>query len=50
MPKPFARVTLAIGEALHVSDTNESTIEACRLQLERQLAALEQRALAMNER
>ena len=50
VPKPFARVTLAIGEALHVSDTNESTIEACRLQLERQLAALEQRALAMNER
>jgi lysophospholipid acyltransferase (LPLAT)-like uncharacterized protein len=47
IPKPFATVALAIGEALAVPDTNETTIERCRVELEARLAALETRALRL---
>ena len=47
IPKPFATVALAIGEALVVPDTNEATIERCRMELEARLAALETRALRL---
>ena len=41
VPKPFSPVTVAIGEPIHVPDTDEPTIEAKRLELERSLASLE---------
>ena len=41
VPKPFSTVAVAIGEPIHVSDTDEATIEARRLELERILSALE---------
>ena len=47
VPKPFARVALAVGEPIAVPDTDEPTIEASRVELERSLLALEARALAM---
>ena len=42
VPKPFSPVTIAIGEPIHVSGTEEATIEARRRDLERSLASLEQ--------
>ena len=44
VPKPFARVGLAVGEPMFVPDTDETTIERCRRDLETRLAALETRA------
>jgi lysophospholipid acyltransferase (LPLAT)-like uncharacterized protein len=44
VPKPFARVGLAIGEPLVVPDTRAETVERSRMALEQQLAALESRA------
>jgi lysophospholipid acyltransferase (LPLAT)-like uncharacterized protein len=41
VPKPFSRVVVAIGEPIQVPDTEEATIEAKRLELERSLASLE---------
>jgi lysophospholipid acyltransferase (LPLAT)-like uncharacterized protein len=44
VPKPFARVGLAVGEPFVVPDTEEATIERARVELEARLAALETRA------
>jgi lysophospholipid acyltransferase (LPLAT)-like uncharacterized protein len=44
IPKPFSTVAVAIGEPIHVPDTDETTIEAKRLELERSLASLERTA------
>jgi lysophospholipid acyltransferase (LPLAT)-like uncharacterized protein len=44
IPKPFSTVAVAIGEPIYVLDTDESTIEAKRLELERSLASLERTA------
>ena len=44
VPKPFARVGLAVGEPLYVRDTGDDTIERSRNDLEARLAALETRA------
>jgi lysophospholipid acyltransferase (LPLAT)-like uncharacterized protein len=41
VPKPFSTVAVAIGEPIHVPNTDETTIEAKRLELERILSALE---------
>lgn len=41
IPKPFSTVAVAIGEPLHVPDTTDATVEARRVELERVLAALE---------
>jgi len=41
VPKPFARVAVAIGEPMIVPDTNEDTVERVRVELEARLAALE---------
>jgi lysophospholipid acyltransferase (LPLAT)-like uncharacterized protein len=41
VPKPFARISLAVGEPMHVSDTRAETIERSRVALEETLAALE---------
>jgi len=46
VPKPFARVQVAIGEPIVVPDAADATIEAKRLELERSLAALEQTLVA----
>jgi hypothetical protein len=48
IPKPFSTVALAIGEPFDVPpDADEGAMEAARLRLERQLAALETRTRAM---
>lgn len=44
VPKPFSRVALAVGAPIEVSGTDEAHVEAKRLELERALAALEERA------
>jgi len=44
VPKPFARVGLAVGEPMIVPGTAGDTVERCRVELERRLAALETRA------
>ena len=44
VPKPFARVGLAVGEPMFVSGTGDHTIERARVELEASLAALETRA------
>jgi lysophospholipid acyltransferase (LPLAT)-like uncharacterized protein len=44
VPKPFARVGVAIGEPMMVADTNEDTVERARVELEARLAALESAA------
>ena len=41
VPKPFARVGLAVGEPMTVPDTRADTIERSRVALEQRLAALE---------
>jgi lysophospholipid acyltransferase (LPLAT)-like uncharacterized protein len=41
VPKPWSTVSVAIGEPISVADTEESTVEAKRLELERSLASLE---------
>jgi lysophospholipid acyltransferase (LPLAT)-like uncharacterized protein len=48
IPKPFATVSLAMGEPLTVpEDAGEAAIEAARLELEARLRALERRAQAL---
>ena len=44
VPKPFSRVALVVGAPIEVSSTDEALIEAKRVELERVLGALEQRA------
>ena len=41
VPKPYARIGVAIGAPIVVTDTSETTIEAKRVELERALAELE---------
>jgi lysophospholipid acyltransferase (LPLAT)-like uncharacterized protein len=48
VPKPFSTVALVVGESLEVPrDLPDDQLEAVRLDLERRLRALEQRALEM---
>jgi lysophospholipid acyltransferase (LPLAT)-like uncharacterized protein len=48
VPKPFSTVALVVGAPLEVpADTPEEQMEAARLELQRRLAWLEQRALAV---
>ncbi len=47
IPKPFARVAMAIGEPLHVPRSEDADLDAGRRALERQLEQLEGRARAM---
>jgi lysophospholipid acyltransferase (LPLAT)-like uncharacterized protein len=47
VPKPFARVGMAIGEPMFVPDTKDDTMERCRVALEQRLATLESRARQM---
>jgi lysophospholipid acyltransferase (LPLAT)-like uncharacterized protein len=48
IPKPFAKVAIAIGEPFDVPpDADDAAIEAARQELERRLQALEQRARAL---
>jgi lysophospholipid acyltransferase (LPLAT)-like uncharacterized protein len=44
VPKPFARVAIAIGAPIEVSGTDESLVEQKRVELERALAVLEESA------
>jgi len=44
VPKPFARVGLAVGEPMFVPDTAEATIDRHRRELETRLAVLEIRS------
>jgi len=41
IPKPGATLTVAIGEPMYVSGTDEATVEAARVTLEERLRALE---------
>lgn len=41
IPKPFARVAVAIGEPMTVTDTKDQTIERCRIELAARLRSLE---------
>ena len=48
IPKPFATVSIAMGEPFHVAaDADDAGLERARLLLEDRLRALEARALAM---
>jgi lysophospholipid acyltransferase (LPLAT)-like uncharacterized protein len=47
VPKPFARLALAVGAPLQVRDTADAEIESQRLNLAEQLAVLERQALDM---
>ncbi len=48
IPKPFATVSIAMGEPFEVaSDADDAAIERARLTLEQRLTALEQRALEL---
>ena len=49
VPKPFARVGLAVGEPMRVPDTNDDTIERARVELEQRLAALATRARQLSK-
>jgi len=49
-PKPGATISLVIGEPMHVSGTDEATVEATRLQLDERLRALEHSALRTSHR
>jgi lysophospholipid acyltransferase (LPLAT)-like uncharacterized protein len=51
VPKPFSTVALAVGEPLEVPrDTRDDGLEPMRIELERRLAVLERRALALLKR
>jgi len=50
IPRPYARVAVAIGAPIHVSDTEDPTVERLRLHLEQQLISLERHTLAMVNR
>jgi len=48
IPKPFSTVALAVGEPLEVpKGASDEQLEPARQELERRLAALKSRALAM---
>jgi len=47
VPKPFARVAVAIGAPMEVSGTDERLVEEKRLELERTLTSLEEKAKAV---
>ena len=48
IPKPFSTVALVVGEPMYVpADTPDEQLEAVRIDLERRLQALEDRAAAM---
>ena len=48
IPKPFSTVALVVGEPLEIArDATDAQIEAARQDLERRLASLETRAIAM---
>src|SRR3954451_20911856 len=48
IPKPWARVAIAIGEPMYVAvDSDEPALEQARLDLERRLRSLETRAIEM---
>jgi lysophospholipid acyltransferase (LPLAT)-like uncharacterized protein len=48
IPKPFATVSIAVGEPFDVpADADEAVIESARQMLERRLHALEERALVL---
>lgn len=47
VPKPFSTVAISIGEPLQVGDTEASTVEAKRVELESALGRCEERALEM---
>ena len=48
IPKPFAKVALAVGEPFDVAaDADDAGVEAARRELEERLRALEERARAM---
>jgi hypothetical protein len=48
IPKPFSRVALVIGEPLRVpADASDADLDQWRLELERRLRTLEQRAVAV---
>jgi lysophospholipid acyltransferase (LPLAT)-like uncharacterized protein len=50
VPKPFARVSLAIGEPLYLPrDADDDALDRARAELERRLSSLEQRACQMIE-
>jgi lysophospholipid acyltransferase (LPLAT)-like uncharacterized protein len=49
VPKPFARVAVAIGEPMDVPDTSDITVETYRRALETRLAALEIKAKQMTD-
>jgi hypothetical protein len=50
IPKPYARVAVAIGAPIGVPDTAESTVESVRLHLQQQLLSLERHTLVMLNR
>jgi lysophospholipid acyltransferase (LPLAT)-like uncharacterized protein len=50
IPKPYARVAVAIGAPIHVPETADATIEDRRLHLQQQLASLEGHTLAVLNR
>jgi lysophospholipid acyltransferase (LPLAT)-like uncharacterized protein len=45
VPKPFARVAIVVGAPIEVSGTDEALVEQKRVELERSLAALEEKAV-----
>ena len=47
VPRPFARIGVAIGQPLVVPDTADAIVEASRVGLERALADLEAQALEL---
>jgi lysophospholipid acyltransferase (LPLAT)-like uncharacterized protein len=50
IPKPFSTVALAVGEPMYVArDAADLQLEAARVELERRLEGLEQRALTLLE-
>ena len=50
VPKPFARIQMAIGEPIVVPDTTEEAVEMHRQRLEAALAELERQTLVMFKR
>lgn len=44
VPKPFSRVSVAIGEPVEVNGTDEDLVERTRVELEHILGRLEQKA------
>ena len=47
IPKPFSTVAVSIGEPLDVRNTDDATLDAARMDLERRLQALERHCYAM---